>query len=152
MFAALTMLMASAAPAQVRVGENPARAAAIAYVESPSQQRMLDDMLSRDAVVSQMRAMLPEDVPEDDLDEIIDIVTEEVASAREEMEEAMIIAAIDTFTVEEIRALDRFYRTPVGGRIAAKQQPFQEAFLEFLRPVIQDMQSEISTRVQQLDN
>ena len=61
----------------------------------------------------------PVDVPTDATGE-----EREMAALRPAMEAAMVEAAVETFTLPEILALEAFYETPEGAAVMAKMQPF----------------------------
>lgn len=142
--AALALLSAMPLYAQ----DDALRAAAERYVNNPVQQEMLDDLLSADVIVSQVRAMVP-GVTEEQLLIVGEIGAEEMAVIRPELEAATIEAAIATFTLEEIEALEAFYATPLGASVLSKMQPFMESSMALAGPAMQAAQGRISARLMQ---
>lgn len=121
------------------------RAAAEAYVNNPVQQKLIDDMLSPEMMMTQMAAMV-QGLPEDELNKMVKIVTEEVNAIRPAMEAAMIDGAAETFTLEEINALNDFYSSDVGASVMGKMNPFMQSYMVSLGPELQQMQQNIMSR------
>ena len=139
----LTIFLATSAHAQ----DDALAAAAKAYVEGPVQQKLMNDMLSPEAMLAQMGAIAGQLTPEQ-LELVTNIMVEEIATIRPQMEAAMIEGAIQTFTVEEITALNDFYNSDVGASAAAKIQPYMQATLGSMTPALRQMQGNISERIQ----
>lgn len=116
------------------------------YVEGEAVQAMLDDMLSADAMM-QMFEMQGVALPENRRDEVAGIVAEELATVRPDMEAAMIAEAAETFTLEELVALEAFYSSPVGASILAKNQAFMAETMGRIAPQMADAQGRIGERV-----
>jgi hypothetical protein len=124
------------------------RAAAESYVKSPVLQQMMDKELSVDAFLAHMQRGLPE-LSEEDAAIMARVVTEEYANARVFMEAAWIEAAIETFTVDEIRALDAFYRSKQGISAMSKISDYERTFQEKSREDIQLMVQRLERRFKQ---
>ncbi len=122
------------------------RGAVQRYVDNPIQQRMMDEMLSADAMIAQMRAMMPQ-LTEEQLQLVGRIGAEEMAALRPDLEAAMVAAAVDTFSLEEILALEAFYNTPEGASVMSKMQPFMANTFEMIGPQMQEAQMRIGQRV-----
>ncbi len=121
--------------------------AATAFIQSPVQQKLLDDMLSPEMVLTQMQAVSSQ-LPADKVDILVKIVTEELGTIRPEMETAMIAGAAQSFTIEEINALTEFYNSPVGASAMGKMTPYMQQTMGALGPSMQQMQGRIVQRVQ----
>ncbi|MEL6599925.1 MAG: hypothetical protein AAGK98_12230 [Pseudomonadota bacterium] len=134
------------------LAQDDARAAAESYVNSPVQQQLISDLLSEEAVINQLRAMLPPDTPAEMIEEVSVIVADELNGTRDAMSAAMVTAAMQIYTVEELQALDTFSRSEVGSSALLKALPFQQAFVETIDPVLREMQTNIITRLQTLEN
>lgn len=138
----LSALLALAPPAlaQDAAEEAPSeevRAAAERYVEGEAMQSMIDQMLSPEATTQAMRAQFGDSIPPEELEQIVTIVTEEFETIEPAMEEAMIEATAQTFTLEEIEAQIEFYESGPGSAILTKMQPFMTAFYEAIGPEMQ---------------
>ncbi|MCY4181190.1 MAG: hypothetical protein OXD48_13130, partial [Litoreibacter sp.] len=83
--------------------------AATSFINSPVQQKLLNDMLSPEMVLAQMQANAGGALNDDQISVLVRIVTEELNAIRPMMEEAMIEGAAEAFTIEEINALNEFY-------------------------------------------
>lgn len=127
------------------------RAAAEAYINSPVQQKLLDSMLSPEAVVVQLRASLPPDVAqslnEEQMAQMATIASEELDGMRPTMEKAMIEAAVEVFTIAEIEAMNEFYSTPEGASVAEKMPPFMQVFYTGIGGDMQAAQMRIVRRI-----
>lgn len=139
---AVATLMPFAAHAQ----DEALREAVERYVSSPVQQRMMDEMLSADAMVAQMRAMMPQ-LTDEQLEVVGRIGAEEMAGLRTDLEGAMVEAAVATFSLEEILALEAFYNTPEGAAVMSKMQPFMANTFAMIGPQMQEAQMRIGQRV-----
>ena len=136
-------LLAGPAPAQ---DDAELREAVERYVNSPLQQQMMDEMLSADAMIEQMRSMMPQ-LSAEQLEVVGRIGAEEMAGIRPAMEAAMVEAAVDTFTLPEMLALEAFYETPEGAAVMSKMQPFMAATFARIGPQMQEAQMRIGQRV-----
>lgn len=117
------------------------------FVRSPVQQKLMDEMLSPQMILAQMQGMAQQ-LPPEQLDKLVVIVTEELATIRPQMEQAMIDGAAQAFTVEEITALNEFYSSPIGASAMGKMTPFMQQTMGTLAPALQQMQQNIVGRVQ----
>lgn len=124
------------------------REAAERFAALPSQQKMMDDMLSVDAAMAQLRATLP-GAREDEMRAMAEIVNDELQSLRPAMETAMIDAMVEIYTLEEIEAMTEFYSTPVGASVAEKTQPYMASFWARIGPEFTAMQGRLMSRMQQ---
>ena len=140
----LAATLAFALPAQA----DEATDAATAFIESPVQQKLLDDMLSPEMLMTQFEAMNVQ-IPPEQLDVILVIVTEELNAFRPEMEQAMIAGAAQAFTVDEINALTEFYSSPLGASAMGKMNPYMQATMSSMGQGLQAMQGNIMQRVQE---
>ena len=125
-----------------------AREAARGYVESPAMQTALDELLSPDTFVAQLEAAGLRLDPQQ-TETLAGIVSEEFADIRPDLEEAMTIAAVDAFTMDELEALNAFYASEEGRSIAAKMTPFMQSFYNEIGPTLQETQGEIAARAQE---
>jgi hypothetical protein len=116
------------------------------YVQNPVQQRMMDEMLSADAMIAQMRAMMPQ-LSEEQVQAVGRIGAEEMAELRPDLEAAMVDAAVEIFSMEEILALEAFYNTPEGASVMSKMQPFMAGAMTRIGPQMQAAQIRIGQRV-----
>ncbi len=139
----LAIVLAFALPAQA----DEATDAATAFIESPVQQKLLDDMLSPEMLMTQFQAMQVQ-IPEDKVQPVLNIVSEELNAIRPDMEAAMIAGAAAAFTVDEINALTEFYSSPLGASAMAKMNPYMQSTMGSMMPALQGAQGKIMQRVQ----
>ena len=132
--------------AQDGAPDEAVREAARRYIESEGMQAMMDEMLSPDAMADALRAQFGEQIPEDVMSQIVTIATDELQSIRPAMEDAMIEAAAETFTLEEIEAQIEFYQSPEGASVISKMQPFMTSFYEAIGPEFQATNERIMQR------
>lgn len=137
------------APANAQ--EDELRTAAESYVNSPAQQQMIDGLLDPESIMGQIRSARP-DVPKEVVESIGQIASEELTTLKPQLEEAMVEAAVQTFTLDEIKAVDAFYRSPEGQAILAKSQDFMQAAMTEIGPKIQAAQQNIAARAQEVIN
>lgn len=152
--AAVALALAPLAPPSLAqdTAEAPSedvRAAAERHVESDAVQGMLDRMLSPELLAEALRAQVGDQLPPEVADQIATITTEEIEAIEPQMEEAMIEATAETFTVEEIEAQMEFYQSDVGASILSKMQPFMTRFYEAAGPAMQEAQARMMQRLQE---
>ncbi|MEM7470251.1 MAG: DUF2059 domain-containing protein [Pseudomonadota bacterium] len=123
--------------------------AATAFINSPVQQKLLNDMLSPEMVLSQMQANAGGALNQEQIDVLVKIVTEELNAIRPQMEEAMIVGAAEAFSIDEINALNEFYNSEIGGSAMSKMTPYMQSTMGSLGPSIQAMQQNIARRAQE---
>jgi hypothetical protein len=150
--ATLAALVLAAAPAFAQDATTPPDAALLeaaqTYVGSDALQTTLDDLLSTDTFMAQLRASGMDLAPEQ-VTTLAGIVDEEFANARPGIEDAMVTAAAATFTMEELNALNAFYGSPEGRAIAAKTAPFLQSFYAAISPTLTETQARIAARAQE---
>jgi len=122
------------------------RAAAEAYVDSPVQVHLMDDMLSTDAIMQQL-GVVSADLDPAQLETIAAIVGEELQTLRGDMREAMISGMAETFSLEEITALTAAYSDPVVAGAMRKMNPLMQSTMARLGPSFLSMQSNVAQRV-----
>jgi uncharacterized protein len=151
-FMPLAAIALAAAPAFAQDDPRPdALDAARGYVGSPAMQTALDELLSTETFVAQLRASgIPLD--EAQTETLATIVGEEFDEVRPELEEAMTAAAADAFTMEELEALNDFYESEEGRSIATKMSPFMQSFYEEVGPALRRTQESIAMRAQKALN
>lgn len=126
----LTLCLTSPAAAQSErstAEKQAALRAAVVFVQSPAQQGMIDAMLDP-ATIMARNAFVLEQIPAGKAQRLVSIITEEFSSQRPHIEKALILSTADTFTAEEIYAMNEFYSSAVGRSIMAKMQPYMEVF------------------------
>ena len=122
-------------------------AAAEAFVRSPVQQKLIDDMLSPEVLMAQMQGMAQQ-LPPEQLEKLVAIITDELNTVRPAMETAMIEGASQAFSIEEIEAMTEFYNSPLGASAMGKMTPYMQQTMGALGPELQQMQQNIIQRVQ----
>jgi hypothetical protein len=140
---ALAAIVLAAAPAfaQDATRDDAART----YVGSIPMQSALDQLLSTDAYIAQVQAGGVQ-LDAEGVRTLTDIVDEEVTDVRPELEEALTAAAAETFTIEELDALNTFYASEAGKSVAAKMAPFMQGFYASVSPTLRETQEQIATR------
>lgn len=122
-------------------------ALATAFVKSPVQQKLLDDMLSKDVLAAQVQAAgVPLSRAQTNV--ILNIVSEELNAIRPEIESAMIVAAANAFTAQDLEALLAFYDTRDGASAMSKMAPFMQSTTTEMMPSIRAAQARVIQRVQ----
>ena len=122
--------------------------AARAYAETPTVQKMMDDMFPPATANAMIASMVPPGkTTEEQRTKAGEIVSEELNRVRSEVIGIMVGATAETFTLEEIKALTAFYSSAEGQSIAGKMQPFIAQYLQKIGPVLQQAQLAIAQRV-----
>ena len=122
------------------------RKAAISYLNSPAQQKAIDAMFSADQMIALLKAQVPT-ATDKQLEVAGRIASEELNAVRGRLEEVMLEAAIQKFTLEELVALDEFYRSPIGESVMLKMADFMQQTMVAMSPDMQRMQANIARRV-----
>jgi hypothetical protein len=145
-------LVLATAPALAQESTSPPDAsrldAAQTYVDSEALQTTLDELLSTDIFMAQLRASGMSLDP-GETTTLAQIVDEEFSGVRPEIEGAMVTAAAETFTLEELDALNAFYGSEEGRSIAAKTAPFMQTFYDEITPTLSETQQRIAARAQE---
>lgn len=148
--AAVAMLLTAAGQSLAR-DDAALNAAAAAYVRHPVVQKMFDDMWSvdsmRSAVVAQLQAH-GKNLRDDQVEILSRIVHEELNRVRPRFETLMTKVVVETFALEEIRALNRFLDTKLGGRAMAKTGGMMRSFYAAAGPMLGKMSRRVVTRVE----
>ena len=145
MLAAVFLSLALVAGASA---QDDLRAAAERYVRLPAIQQVLDFVLGPGFVQTLLSLAGGDSVDAGKRDKIVAIATEEMARARPAMENAMIEAAAETFTVEELEAMVSFYGSEVGASTLSKTQAFNQAYLAAFATGMQELQITVENRIQ----
>ena len=124
------------------------RAAAESFLKSPAQQRAIDAMFSTEQMVSMLRAQIP-NATQQQIDTVAKIVSEELQAIRARMETVMLGSAVESFTTDELKAMDDFYRSPMGEAVMFKMPAFMQANMVAMAPDMQRMQANIGRRVRE---
>ncbi|MFL4470387.1 DUF2059 domain-containing protein [Tateyamaria armeniaca] len=120
--------------------------AAKAYVETPVQQKLLNDMFSPAGVMAQM-GLMGGQLTLAQQKTVAGIVSEELQSMKPSITTAMVEGMAQSFTLEEIEALTAFYSSPVGASAMSKMTPFMQQTLTSLGPEFQAMQARLIPRI-----
>ncbi len=122
------------------------------YVDLPGVQKMLDDMLSPDAIAAQIAAKMPANAKIDNVKmrRISTVIHDELTAIRPRMEKVMTENVAEAFSAEELQALIDFYQSPHGSSIMAKMQPlFQNVLIE-LGPELQNSQRKMRLKIDEI--
>lgn len=148
--AAVAFLLAAAGPSLAR-DDAALKSAAEAYVRHPAVQHMLDDTWSvetmRSAIVAQLKAH-GKSLRGDQVEALTRIVHEELNRIRPQFEALLTDAVVETFALEEIRALNRFLGTELGARAMTKTGSMMRSFYARGAPLLGRMSRRIVSRVQ----
>ena len=116
----------------------------------PVVQRMFDDMWSidtmRSALVAQLRAH-GKALRDDRVETLTRILNEEVTRIRPQFEVLMTDAVLETYTLDEIRALNGFLDTELGARAMAKTGRTMRSFNARAAPMYRRLTERIGARV-----
>ena len=135
-----------ASPGYAQDDEAARRAAAEAYIASPTQQEMLRGMLSPETTIAMVRAQFP-GLPEEAMQQVATISREETEPVLPAMEEAMVDALVEVFSLAEIEAMDAFYRTREGAASALKTPTYMQTYLGAIGPELQNVNKRVIQRI-----
>lgn len=121
--------------------------AARSYVKHPVQQNVIDDLFSPEGIMMQLESVTGA-IPQDSRAKIAQIISEEMNAVRPQLEQSMIAAAAENFTMEEITALNAFYATGPGASAMSKMQSYMQSAMRPLGPVLQQAQENLFRRLQ----
>ncbi|MEX0337464.1 MAG: DUF2059 domain-containing protein [Arenibacterium sp.] len=141
---AFSLISLSLGPLNAETNEK--RALARAFVESPVQQRMIDDMLSPEALEKSIATQLKDAKPET-IEVVSQITAEEFMKIRPELNALMVGIAQDLYTAEELEAMIAFYASPLGASAMSKSGAFVQRFATDMRPIAQRMQFTLMQRL-----
>lgn len=121
--------------------------AATAYLNTPVQQKLMNDLLSPEGIMAQM-GLVGDRFSAKQKEIISTIVSEEMQSIRPAMEEALVTGMASNFSLAEINALTEFYSSPLGATAMAKMTPFMQQTMAAMGPSFQQMQGRLAQRLQ----
>lgn len=119
------------------------------YIALPSVQQMMTDMMSPEAMMAQLSAMMPAGttLTDDQRTRLGEVLQRTLGGLRPAMEEAMVASAAGTFTAEELQAMLDFYGSEVGASVLAKTQPMMADFMGRIGPQMQAAQAAMMPEV-----
>ena len=126
------------------------RAAAERHIRHPVTQSVMDSVLSLDTTRSHLVAQLRAQgmtLQDDHIEALSQIVQQELDRIRPQMETLMTDAAIETYSLEEMQALNAFYDTEFGASAAAKTGSFMQSFNAGAAPVFRQMLKRVADRI-----
>ncbi|GGY52356.1 DUF2059 domain-containing protein [Parvularcula lutaonensis] len=123
------------------------REAAEQYVNSPMMQKQFDQMLAPGGMLEQVVAAVSlGDMPPEFKALVIELALDEFRAFRPQLEEALIEASAQTYTVAELNAAAAFYDSPEGRSIIEKAPQMQAAYLKLYEPVITNYMDAVQKR------
>ena len=133
--------------------DNPAlRTAAENHIRHPVTQHALDGILSIDTLrshlvfASQASGTQLESDEVEALEALTRSLKEEFDRIRPELETLMVNAAIDTYTLDELQALNEFYDTAAGASAMMKAHIFTQSFSVGVVPLVQQMFTKLNAQ------
>ena len=127
------------------------RAAVERYVRHPATQSVLDSILSLDTtrahVVNRMQAH-GTTLGSDQIETLTLIIQQELERVRPQMERLMITSANETYSLDEIQALNAFCDTEVGARAMSKAGRFMQIFNAGASPMFKRLLVRLGTRIE----
>lgn len=137
---ALPIAMIATGPAFAQ--DDALRQRAETFVQSDAMQMTIDQVLSPETFVAQLRASGVQ-LTEDQIRTVADIVDRELAEAQPEFETALAAAAAETFTLAELEGMIDYYESDVGRSSTGKMQAFLESFYQNLGGTLTEVQTDI---------
>ncbi|MEJ2021246.1 MAG: DUF2059 domain-containing protein [Maritimibacter sp.] len=115
------------------------------YVNLPSNQSMLDSMLSPEMMAQQIAMSMPPEanLSDDKIARLGDLMAGKMQELRPDMVEAMKTAMVAHFTTEELEALLEFYQKDAGASAMSKMQPYMADFTAQIMPKFSAMQQQM---------
>lgn len=146
--AALLSVVASATVAK----DDPGLEAAVeAYLRSAVMQRMMDDMWSidtlRSMLVLQLRAQ-GADLRGEQIEALTRILKEELERSRPQLMSVLRRVSIETFSLDEVQALNEFYSTSIGASAVLKAGAVMRSFSAAAAPEMQRLFKRLSSRLE----
>ena len=127
------------------------KAAVERYVRHPATQSVLDSILSLDTtrshVVNRMQAH-GTTLGSDQIETLTLIIQQELERVRPQMERLMITSANETYSLDEIQALNVFCDTEVGARAMSKAGRFMQFFNAGASPMFKRLLVRLGTRIE----
>ena len=122
--------------------------AATAYVDSPVQQELMEDMLSPEGIMAQM-GLFGGSMPQEKMDALAQIVSEELDTIKPALRQASINGMASNFSLEEIEALNAFYSSEHGASAMKKMNPFMQQTMAAMAPDFARMQGNLARRIEE---
>jgi len=147
----LVLALIFSTPVMAQDDETALRAAAEHYLNHPVQEKMMENMLSRDTITAQVKGMFRKGTIDSKTEsEVVSIVSEEINTVRPMIEKVMLESVINVYSIEELEALTNFLDKPVGASAMVKSHLFMQQAMPNLAPIFQTMQSKIAQRIRTL--
>lgn len=109
------------------------------YANLPAVQEMMAAMFSPEASAAQIASTMPPGVTlsDDQMNRLGTLLSEELVDFQPRLEELMIAAMADTFTVEELQAQIDWASSDIGRSILVQTQPMFTAIMTQMAPELQ---------------
>ena len=148
---AAAALLSVVASSTLAGDDDPAlKAAAESYIQHPVTQQTIDSLWSidtvRSALVAQSRAQGTE-LRSDQVEALTRILKEELDRLRPQFETLMTNAVIETYSLEEIQALNEFLDTNVGASAMMKSGTMMRTFNAGAAPLFQQFFERLGARI-----
>ena len=120
------------------------------YIRHPVTQSVLDDMLSLDMTRSHLVTHLQAQgtiLRNDQIEVLTRIGQEELHRIRPQLDTLMINALIETYSLEEIQALNDFYETEAGESAMSKSGSFMQSFNAGFAPMFRQALERLGARI-----
>ena len=114
------------------------------YVQLPAVQAMMRDVISPETFASQIEAGLPSDfdITSNQKKRIGNLMAEKMAPLLPKLEQQMIKAAAEIYTVAELQALIEFHSSDLGVSILSKSADFMTASMGEVQQDIMQVSAE----------
>ena len=151
--AALAAGLALAWPVLAFAQPEDVQSAAERYVALPAVQDMIRGLGAPELLAEELRAHLPgaEDMPPEEIERMAAIVSDELDGVRPALERALVAAAVEHFTLEEIEAMIAFAASPVGSGVLEKAPGFAIDAMAAAGPQIQQATFDAMQRIREDD-
>lgn len=119
------------------------------YIELPSNQAMVDDMFSAEAMAANFLLGVPPgtDIPAEKVTQIGQVLSEGMATIRPKMMAEMEATMTTLFTEPELEALIAFYKSEHGATVMQKTQGMMQTVMANIAPEMNAMQQETLPKI-----
>jgi hypothetical protein len=121
-------------------------AAAQAYVDSPVQVQLVNDLFSPEVIMAQL-GLHGSGLTNAERTKIAQIVSDELQAVREDLRQATIAGMAKAFTLQEIEALNKAYSDPLVASAMLKMTPFMQTTMTEMAPSFARMQKRLEQRL-----
>ncbi|MBO9478931.1 DUF2059 domain-containing protein [Shimia sp. R11_0] len=120
-----------------------------AYTQMPEVQQMMDDMFSKDSMISQMKLSMPASIEltEKQWNDLGTLMSGEMQGFKPKLEALMQDTMATSFSEDELQALITFYSSEHGASVMTKMPLMMQSVMTNMGSDLQAMQQRVTPQI-----